>query len=299
MAIHIESLRQTCVDPMSLKRQPKTGATLVGSQKTAGKPSVSAFRIDVRFVGGLTQSQKNVFDAAASRWSQVITGDLPSYRLPTGEVVDDVLIDARGVSIDGPNGTLGRAGPVFLRTDSLLPAYGIMEFDTADLQRMETDGSLKDVIIHEMGHVLGIGTIWDDKGLLVGCPTANPVFLGEAAMREFATLTGGGITPVPVANTGGPGTRCGHWRESILGNELMTGFLNTGINPLSRMTIGSLEDLGYTVNYDAADPYELPSPLEMALMGIGGDGHRQYCRMCGGGDRPISPVVLPADSSME
>jgi hypothetical protein len=37
-------------------------------------------------------------------------------------------------------------------------------------------------------------------------------------------------------------------------NEFMTGFLN-GENPISRITIASLEDIGYEVNYDVADPY--------------------------------------------
>jgi hypothetical protein len=39
----------------------------------------------------------------------------------------------------------------------------------------------------------------------------------------------------------------------------MTGFINSGTNPLSRVTIGSLRDLGYSVNYTVADPYQLPN----------------------------------------
>lgn len=35
---------------------------------------------------------------------------------------------------------------------------GFMQFDTADLRHMENEGTLVDVITHEMGHVLGIGT---------------------------------------------------------------------------------------------------------------------------------------------
>jgi hypothetical protein len=258
-------------------------------------PPQSNFKIEVRFLGGLTQSQMEIFEAAANRWSEIITGDLQSVQLPTGEVVDDLLIDAQGVNIDGVGGVLGRAGPQFIR-DNALPAKGIMEFDTADLQSMESDGSLLNVIIHEMGHVIGIGTIWDEKGLLVGCPTANPIFLGAKARAEFAALTNGDAAPVPVANTGGPGTRCGHWRESVFGHELMTGFLNNGANPVSRMTIASLEDLGYEVNYAAADAYTLPSSLELALMGIGADGHRRFCQACGGGAKPIQPIVLPKEA---
>jgi hypothetical protein len=68
----------------------------------------------------------------------------------------------------------------------------------------------------------------------------------------------GGTGNVPVENTGGLGTRNGHWRETTFGNELMTGFLNSGKNPLSRLTIASLRDLGYIVNLSVADPYKRP-----------------------------------------
>lgn len=260
------------------------------------------FNLEVRFLGGLTLSQQSIFQQAAERWSEIIIGDLPSISVD-GEIVDDVLIEAQGVFIDGPGMVLGRAGPTSLRPGSLLPAKGIMEFDTADLIRQEQEGSLINTIIHEMGHVLGIGTIWSNKGFLVGCSSTvnfpNPVYTGENAQREFASLIDD-ITPqpVPVANRGGPGTRCGHWREDIFGNELMTGFLNPGTNPISRLTIAALEDLGYEVNYEAADAYLLPTSLELAIMGINSDiPHSRQCSMCGGGTRrDLQPVVLPESS---
>jgi hypothetical protein len=187
-------------------------------------------------------------------------------------VVDDVVIEASGVPIDGPRGTLGQAGPTALRPASFLPAWGMMQFDTADLAQMEADGSLVRVNIHEMGHVLGFGTSWDRLGLRQGAGTINPTCSGANAMREFGALQGLG-TPlaVPVANTGGAGTRDAHWREQVFGNELLTGFLNTGVNPVSRMSIGSFEDLGYEVDYGVADPYTLPSALLLAIMGVGAE----------------------------
>jgi hypothetical protein len=42
---------------------------------------------------------------------------------------------------------------------SLLPALGVMQFDSADLLRIETDGSLENVTFYEMGHLLGVGTL--------------------------------------------------------------------------------------------------------------------------------------------
>lgn len=227
---------------------------------TNGTPAIpsSPFTIDVRIVGGLTASQQSIFEEAARRWSEIIIGDLESFEVD-GEIIDDLLILAEGTVIDGPNGILGQAGPTHVRPDSRIPIRGIMSFDSADLQGLEDEGELLDVIIHEMGHVLGIGTIWSELGLIEGSGSNNPLFIGRAAMIEYASLTGvAGLAKVPVANTGGPGTREGHWREATFDTELMTGFDDPGRNALSRLTAASLQDLGYQVNLNAADNYSLP-----------------------------------------
>ena len=60
-----------------------------------------------------------------------------------------------------------------------------MEFDTVrhgDAWRRTAASS--DVITHEMGHVLGVGTIWDELGLRqVSARASNPTFTGANAMR--------------------------------------------------------------------------------------------------------------------
>jgi hypothetical protein len=254
-----------------------------------------AFTINIRFLGGLTESQENIFQAAARRWAEVIVGDVPRVRVGD-EIIDGILITAQGMEIDGENMILGQAAPDRLRARSFLPATGFMEFDTADLAALERDGQLKDVILHEMGHVLGIGTIWRQKGLLFRAGTANPRFLGPNASHEFAALLGSGsATRVPVANENGPGTRDSHWRESVFGNELMTGFLSGSVRPLSRLTVASLADLGYQVNYDAADAYALPTSLQLAIMGVGAS--EIVCMRCGAmhgrSRRPAPEAVLP------
>jgi subtilisin-like proprotein convertase family protein len=261
----------------------------------------SEFSITLQFLGGLTPLQQAVFDTAAARWSEIIVGSLPPVTVD-GQVIEDVLIQAQGVAIDGANGILGQAGPTRLRSGSRLPATGIMEFDIGDLAELEASGGLLNVIIHEMGHVLGIGTLWQAKNLLVGPGSPNPRFTGRNAMGEFAALiNASALTPVPVANTGGQGTRDGHWRESVFGSELMTGFLNPAFNPLSRLTIASLEDLGYVVNYAAADPYSLPTALELAVMGIDSDRFgRWHCAMCGPrAPGAIGTVLVPEPKVLE
>jgi len=224
------------------------------------------FNIEVEFEGGLSAAQRDVFRFAASRWSEVITGDLPTVTID-GRQIDDVLIMAKGERIDGPNGILGQAGPTHIRTVTNLPARGVMQFDTDDLAQMEANGTLIDVIIHEMGHVLGLGTMWKEMKLVARSGSQDPVLTGAKSMAQYAQLLGvTKPTEVPIANTGGSGTREGHWREVIFGNELMTGFVGTAGNPLSRLTIACLEDMGYEVNHDAADAFELPNNNLMAAV---------------------------------
>lgn len=262
-------------------------------KKKAARP----FTILVRFRGGLTSKQKAAFAAAADRWSEVIVGDLPPVIID-GEQIDDVLIEAEGVAIDGPGKILGQAGPTHLRPTSagaaaFIPAKGIMSFDKADLSAMESDGTLKDVITHEMGHVLGIGTIWTRKKLLKGAGGQNPTFTGRSAMTEYGKLKGAKATAVPVENTGGVGTRDSHWRETIFKNELMTGFVGEKGNPLSRLTIGSLQDLGYVVDLSKAEKYALPDLMDLAE---GGALVAHSMLVSDSMVLPSIPIVLPTGS---
>jgi hypothetical protein len=175
------------------------------------------------------------------------------------------------------------------------PPKGEMTFDTADLKQMEQDGTLNDVITHEMGHVLGIGTVWTFKSILKGAGTTNPTFRGKAAMKEFGLLKGPTVkpTPVPVENTGGPGTADSHWRETVFRNELMTGFVGVSDNPLSLLTIASLQDLGYIVDLNAAEPYSLPNLLVLAEAGLLASPVASAAR---GIVLPNVPILLPETS---
>ena len=149
-----------------------------------------------------------------------------------------------------------------------------MQFDSADVAALQTAGQLQDTILHEMGHVLGIGTLWKLKNLLQGAGATGstcgntPVYTGANAKAEYAALGKSGNIPVEGAADGsGPGTCDSHWRENTFDNELMTGFLNGGVaNPLSRMTIASLKDLGYDVDLTKADPYVIPTSTSIAPM---------------------------------
>jgi hypothetical protein len=232
--------------------------TLIAASPAISNASANGqFDIVVRYTGD--PAYQVAFTQAAIRWSQIIIGDIPDFNSGQYGFIDDLLIDARIVPIDGPGRILGQAGPDLFRSGSMLPAHGVMEFDSADVASMYASGIWTDVILHEMGHVLGIGTLWDALNLKNG--SGN--YIGARGLAEYRLLSGNpGAMSVPVEQGGGPGTAGAHWSEAVFNAELMTGFVESfGGNPISRVTIGALQDLGYTVNYVAADAYALPGGL--------------------------------------
>jgi hypothetical protein len=136
-----------------------------------------------------------------------------------------------------------------------------------------------------MGHVLGIGTLWSQLGLLADPSLSggtDPHFTGPLAITAFNNAGGGSYAgqKVPVEDTGGQGTADAHWRESVFDTELMTGFVGVGTNPLSAITVQSLDDQGYTVNPGAADPFDLGPALRLdgAVAGRGIKLHDDIAR---------------------
>jgi hypothetical protein len=246
---------------------------------------LSDYEITIRFFGDpMSAAQQALFTNAAARLSAIVTGDLVNVDARGGttnpntgcqgavsgqpnldEIIDDVLIYASIDDIDGPGQILAQAGPCFIRPHPINvgpphTAVGAMQFDIADLASLSGSGSLQDVITHEMLHVLGFGTIWGSpRNFLQGSGTADPRYTGAQGIEGCRSI-GGSIAcaiSVPLENTGGDGTQDSHWRESTFNTELMTGFLDAGSNPISRMTIGALADLGFEVNPAAADDYTI------------------------------------------
>ncbi len=91
------------------------------------------------------------------------------------ETIDDVVIFAEVDEIDGRGGILGSSGPCVRRTGSDLTAVGQMRFDEADLAQLDKNHQLLPVVTHEMAHVLGYGTSWQDLGLAQGSGGPRPL----------------------------------------------------------------------------------------------------------------------------
>lgn len=243
--------------------------------------------ITVIFTGEMSDLRKDVFLRAAARWDEILDTSFNPVTLD-GADIDGVMIAASVDPIDGEAGVLGQAGPTVLLPQSERPVAGVMQFDRDDVLRLELENSFEDVVLHEMANVLGFGTLWARFGLVSGSGTVNPRFTGIRAAREYAALATDPDDGVPIANTGGAGTREGHWRELIFGDELLTGFLSGASRPISRMSVAAFADMGYRVDLAAADPYDLPSFRDLAQMGLMEAVRTcDLCRM----DRP-EPVIL-------
>ena len=278
---------------------PLNPVTLSAAGCSAG---AAGYRLTLCFSSEMTVNQKAAFTSAAARWESIITNEpedvlfadavaagtcgTSSYRMPSGMIVDDLLIFASVVPIDGAGSILGSAGPCFARQANDVsfavgdfPVVGQMRFDQADVAKLETDNQLNSVILHEMGHVIGIGVLWDEFGLLKNASSLgvskDTYFNGANAITGFNEIGfssfAGNKVPVENSAAAGAGTINSHWRETVLVNELMTGFLNAGNNPLSLLTVRSLVDLGYTVNPAAADPYPGTASLTVAPSRTGGE----------------------------
>jgi hypothetical protein len=257
---------------------------------------VGGYNITVRYLGEYTSDQLRAFAEAELRWESIITGDLPdvNQNLSAGQCgenqpatngpFDDVTIFVTIEPIDGPGDILGQAGPCFIRVTNpsgpVVPGdvsvIGRMQFDEDDVEALLQEGSLPNVILHEMGHVLGFGTLWTGEQTLdllrdpseadPEPPLADTHFIGADAIAAFDEVGGADYlgNKVPVQNFGGAGTVNSHWRDDVFDPEIMTGFLNAGPNPLSVVTIASLADLGYTVDVNQADPVTLNPSLRRA-----------------------------------
>ena len=210
------------------------------------------FDINVIFGGGLTPSQQALFTQAENTWEALI----PGYQ--TGISIPSLDINASGVAIDGVGGTLGAAGPTWgvFQGGFNISTVGLMEFDTHDVNWLESTGQLLDVIVHEMAHVMGFGTLWEWNGVYVN---GSGQYTGASGLAAYQLEFDPMASFVPVELGGGPGTANGHWDEGWAGgsNALMTGYLGAS-NVITDTTVASFIDIGY-----------VPEPNTALLLGLG------------------------------
>lgn len=247
---------------------------------TAAASDPQQFRIDLNFADslvGLNSAARDAISQAARFWEGVILGagsivgsNVLSIAIAGQSfMAQDGTADSGTLALSGPSLTLDAADNIVItRGTSTLNSRRFAEFNSNPLY-------LRDIMIHELAHVFGFGTLWeplefsftDGSKLLAGKTLINRTnatyradsYAGWAYGDLVGTFTG---TAVPIEPQ-----IFFHWDETRFDTELMTPFAEAPGTPmpLSSLTLGALRDLGWSVNFGAVQPYTLPAVRSAAL----------------------------------
>jgi hypothetical protein len=234
-------------------------------------------------------SYRETIQAAVDKWDRVLVSKpFSNWKLEVGVEYDTMAPNILGgASISHFMGSLNFG--------SFFPISGRLILNTVHLESKRDNvgdagfSELYYVSLHEVGHLLGIGRFTlSENSTIAGEPVVKYVedgvdkfyYTGQHAFQAYkdyleplghnvAELSG-----IPTEDDGGQGTAHSHPEEGFLNgisvndrliggvfhpgleHELMAGWSENGnYNPLSKISIGFLEDMGYEVNYDEAEPY--------------------------------------------
>jgi hypothetical protein len=240
------------------------------------------FRMPVSIVGEYSEEDEFICKIAARQWMKIIDSD------------HEVKVTVRFLKL--ANGVLGSAGPIDFeyKNKRWYSTEGEVDLNVKYWEegKREIKSNNKSqayyTLLHEMGHVLGLGTLWLDHGLLnngewygnnwMNAKYNNALYIGRHGVEEYKkwiskkykNINIDRIQGVPVEEDGGSGTAGGHIEEGDnkhrkryvngiyhpgLDTELMTGYSESGstVEDMNEVTIGMIKDLGYNVKNSSSE----------------------------------------------
>ena len=245
-----------------------------------GLPRAAAF--DLQFTisndgGQFNASALNILNDALARvermWETVITGYQPGISIASVPITVHPTIS--GLAAANYSGTTFQGG-FTLATQGFINV-NINEIENfANWQGVGANGRnyIDELLAHEVGHVLGVGTLWISNGVY----SFNTFqYTGAHGLAAYQAEFNETIAYVPVEDAGNPGTPNAHWDQLMRsspqegnpsdpwslsplvgvvdqygrdrGLELMTGAIDPDYGEpfIARFTVQSMRDLGYTV----------------------------------------------------
>ena len=257
--------------------------------------------------------QEAAFDNAVNVWESIITGYQDGVVASRsggalqaiGEKINGITLNVTLEPIDGDFGILGGAAPRGLIVDTsgfTIASTGEMTFDTADVSRLISEGTFDDVILHEMGHTIGVGTLWTSNSVY---SRDTGQYTGAMSLAAYQNEFDPTATFIPIELDGGAGTANGHWNEvadnfreenhfqffpgldghpgdddpapivrfgpfagESLDDELLSGTLSGSLF-ISDTTLGSFQDIGYTTVAFRSVAVPEPTSLLLSFLGLG------------------------------
>jgi hypothetical protein len=227
--------------------------------------------------GFFTPNQRQILDdalaSAEQLWESKITGYQPGISITTIPIT--VFGNSTGLAsaifdstVFQGGYTLATSGRIFINANQIEP------FSNFATNFGTFVNVIDELMAHEIGHVLGIGTLWQANGVY---SNGTGQYTGQHGLAAFQAEFMPSATFVPVELAGNPGTPDAHWNQLMRssmqeGNpsdpfsldprlgivdqfgrdfslELMTGAIDPDYGEpfLSNTTVQSLRDLGFTV----------------------------------------------------
>jgi len=245
-----------------------------------GAPRAAAFDLQFEIVdadGLFSADDRKILDAALIHvermWETVITGYQPDISdLPILISINPATSGLASASYSG----LKNEGGYWLPTGGFANINILEIGNFAAWQGPGANGRnyIDELLSHEVGHVLGIGTLWDDNGIYI---SNTFEYSGVHGLTAYQAEFDAAATFIPVESAGNPGTPNSHWdqllRSSLQegnpndpfnlsplvgvtdqygrdrGLELMTGAIDPDYGEpfISRFTVQSMRDMGYRV----------------------------------------------------
>lgn len=214
-----QTTQQTAESMANLKLpNPLEGWQMPKAPNRTEDPKPGTLNFDFQFADNIPAEYQAVVAAAGSFWSaHVTTQQTIAIQVSGDGSAENWLAKATFTQI-GSNG-LPSQGHVILNLD-----FG---------EKFTNQDYLRSVVAHELGHVLGIGTLWQNRGLIDGWDASYH------ANTEAGKSYGSAVPIEPQV--------LGHWDEKTFNEELMTPIANGSLY-LGAVTLATLKDIGWQVN---------------------------------------------------
>jgi hypothetical protein len=249
-----------------------------------GARPAAGFDLAFSIQSGFDANEVQLLTAATAQvermWETVLTGYAPGVSV--GPVVINVFPTTSGLAAAFVGGTTFQGGFVYSTGGGMI--VNVNEIENFAAWPGVTSGPclvagtglnyLDELLAHETGHVLGVGTLWDSNEAYV---PGTFQYTGAHGLAAYRAEFDAAAAFVPVENAGSPGTPDAHWDQRMRsstqegdpmgpwcldprvgvtdaygrdrGLEMMSGAIDPDYGEpfLSRFTVESMRDLGYTV----------------------------------------------------
>ena len=189
-------------------------------------------------------------EKARLKWLSVITDGYVPLEMG-GKYFERLEISIDVTYVDGEGPKMAEALHTWEHPDTGLPVNGFIRIDKKDARLPLKDMKLmEEVLIHEMGHVIGMNQyVWHSTGLLKVLDDGRKVLSGPKCSAECGLLFDKTSMDIPLYRL----DNFQHIDESSFPNEVMSPGIGESGNVLSKLTAAILDDMGYTVDYSAAE----------------------------------------------